>query len=638
MEQRSRVLAGFDPTFVVEDHGRPDTHESKYTVDSVGNELLLYRDAATARQRAADRLAVLRSRAVSALPRPWGAALARAVERAQHVGRRPDAAARPRQLDRLAAPGLPSDGLDTALPADDRAPSLPDEDLDRRVVALDHRSEEHRRRDQVLSALRRAGVTAVTMPPGAGKSAAVVVRDGDRTRAAAALVAGLDTTWRVVPLDSRAPQPRPLTATRLGWRAARWDGFRLYRDVPGAAGFGREVGVDVEFWPEVRPTEPGPGTLPSDTDGTLVAPRRQTWTTHVETADWTDAVAGGEVATGGLPHLFDVTGPIDVVYTWVDGEDPAWNEQRLAALGVPVAQRRAEAVHAARFRSHDELRYSLRSLEQFAPWVRRVHVVTAGQVPHWLDTDHPRLRLVDHRDIFTDPSVLPVFNSHAIESQLHHIPGLAERYLYLNDDVFFGRPVSPDLFFHGNGLAKFFLSSALMDAHGHRPDDDPVTSAAKNNRELVAEVFGRRITHKFQHTPHPQLRSVLEHMEEAHPELFAQVASSTFRHPDDVSVSSALHHYYAYALGRAVPGRLGYLYLDHAHPRAGARLRRLLREREFDVFCLNDSPAVGEEGRGRLLGEFLERYYPQASSFELPDEEDAPAPAVVTVREATRAS
>src|SRR5690606_41093717 len=94
-------------------------------------------------------------------------------------------------------------------------------------------------------------------------------------------------------------------------------------------------------------------------------------------------------------------------------------------------------------------------------------------------------------------------------------PGLAERYLYLNDDVFFGRPVSPDLFFHGNGLAKFFLSSALMDAHGHRPDDDPVTSAAKNNRELVAEVFGRRITHKFQHTPHPQLRSVLEHMEEA---------------------------------------------------------------------------------------------------------------------------
>src|SRR5690606_9468578 len=66
-----------------------------------------------------------------------------------------------------------------------------------------------------------------------------------------------------------------------------------------------------------------------------------------------------------------------------------------------------------------------------------------------------------------------------------------------------------------------------------------------------------------------------------------------------------------------------YLYLDLAHPRAAARLRRLLRERKFDVFCLNDSPAVGEEGRGDLLGEFLERYFPLPSSFELPAGERA---------------
>src|SRR5690606_27347536 len=184
----------------------------------------------------------------------------------------------------------------------------------------------------------------------------------------------------------------------------------------------------------------------------------------------------------------------------------------------------------------DELRYSLRSLEMSAPWVRRVHRVTAGQVPEWLDTDHPRLRLVDHREIFRDPSVLPVCNAHAIESQLHHIPDLAERYLYLNDDVFFGRPVSPDLCFHGSGLAKFFMSSALMDARGHQPDGSPVASAAKNNRTLIDEVFGRRVTNLFQHTPQPQLRSVLAHMEEAHPEQFARVAASPFRHPEDLSI------------------------------------------------------------------------------------------------------
>ena len=99
----------------------------------------------------------------------------------------------------------------------------------------------------------------------------------------------------------------------------------------------------------------------------------------------------------------------------------------------------------------------------YASWVRTIYLVTDGQVPHWLDTGHPRIRLVDHRQIFRDQSALPVFNSHAIESQLHHIDGLAEHYLYLNDDMFFGRPVEPELFFHGNGIAKFFVSKTPID-------------------------------------------------------------------------------------------------------------------------------------------------------------------------------
>src|SRR5690606_8440135 len=110
---------------------------------------------------------------------------------------------------------------------------------------------------------------------------------------------------------------------------------------------------------------------------------------------------------------------------------------------------------------------------------------------------------------FTDPTVLPVFNSHAIESQLHRVPGLAERYLYLNDDVFFGRPVTKDLFFHGNGLAKFFLSTAMVGLGPRHAGDTAFVHAAKNNRTLLGDTFGRTVTHLFQHAPHPQLRSVL---------------------------------------------------------------------------------------------------------------------------------
>lgn len=107
-------------------------------------------------------------------------------------------------------------------------------------------------------------------------------------------------------------------------------------------------------------------------------------------------------------------------------------------------------------------------------------------------------------------------------------------------------------------------------------------------------------------------------MEEEHPEVFAQVAASKFRHPDDLSIASSLHHYYAYGLGKAVPGRLEYLYLDLGHPSAARRLRQLLRAREFDVFCLNDTPDVGDDGEvsGRLLRWFLSRYYPIPSSLE----------------------
>ena len=144
------------------------------------------------------------------------------------------------------------------------------------------------------------------------------------------------------------------------------------------------------------------------------------------------------------PHLLQHLDPVDVVYTWVDGSDPAWQERRDRALrelgGAPLHEL---AANDSRYTSHDELRYSLRSLEMYAPWVRQVFLVTDHQVPAWLRTDHPRLTVVDHTDLFGARGRLPTFNSHAIESQLHHLDGLAENYLYLNDDVFFGRPGRP---------------------------------------------------------------------------------------------------------------------------------------------------------------------------------------------------
>ena len=112
---------------------------------------------------------------------------------------------------------------------------------------------------------------------------------------------------------------------------------------------------------------------------------------------------------------------------------------------------------SSRFQDNEEMRYSLRSVWNFAPWVRNIFVVTNGQIPSWLNLHHPRLHVVPHSVIFRNSSHLPTFSSPAIEANLHRIPGLSEHFVYLNDDVMFGRQVSPsDFYTHGNGQRVYF--------------------------------------------------------------------------------------------------------------------------------------------------------------------------------------
>ena len=226
--------------------------------------------------------------------------------------------------------------------------------------------------------------------------------------------------------------------------------------------------------------------------------------------------------------------------------------------------------------------------------------------------------MVDHRDIFSDPTALPTFNSHAIESQLHHIDGLSEHFLYLNDDVFFGRPVDPELFFHGNGIAKFFLSEQAVDYQPRSAEDLPVDSAAKNNRALLEAAFGRTVERKFQHAAHPQRVSTLSRLEQEHAQEMRRTQHSRFRDPTDLSVASSLAHYYGFAIGAAVPGKLSYRYCDINEPSAQAKLLRLLRRQDADVFCLNEIDSTGINTRkvDALTRSFLNAYFPVASSFE----------------------
>lgn len=313
----------------------------------------------------------------------------------------------------------------------------------------------------------------------------------------------------------------------------------------------------------------------------------------------------------------DIPFPVDAVYTWVDGNDPEWRATRNAYL-AEAGKLNPDSASASRYANRDELRYSLRSLEMYSPFIRKVYILTDGQVPAWLDTSQDRIQVVDHKEIFTDPDALPVFNSHAIESQLHHIDGLSEHYLYLNDDVAFGRPVTAEHFFHPNGLAKLNPSPYRFGLGEATVEDQPVDAAAKMNNALIQSLFDRTAVSKFKHTPIPQRRSVLRELEERFPEVFERTANSRFRHPHDHSIPSSLHNHYALLTGRAVYSKLSYAYLNLADPATfRKRSREMLDNRRFEAFCVNDNTESEDPEADRYLEEFLRRYLPLPGSFEV---------------------
>ncbi|WP_162248107.1 stealth family protein [Angustibacter sp. Root456] len=479
----------------------------------------------------------------------------------------------------------------------------------------------------VLDALEKAGVPHVVVDAPLQRRRVVAIdRDQFDTALAALRVAAIGRPVYASWVSGRKNAP----ATSLGLvpRRRSADALRVfepYASFDGDALAGVDFGCDLELWrrtdrdlSSLQLGEPVPA-------GALIAPRPNRWTETVHLGHGEPGVVEVDgVQRRGLPaagqhHQFDVPFPVDVVYTWVDGDDPEWKARKQQAhQAAGLGTLHEFAVHDSRFKSRDELRYSLRSLDTYADWVRTVYLVTDDQVPDWLQLSHPKLRIVSHRELFADRGRLPTFNSHAIESQLHHLDGLSEHYLYLNDDVFFGRPVAPDVFFHSNGLAKFFTSQAKLGLGQSTPLDMPSMSAGKNSRDLLHKAFDVTPTNKYKHVAHSQRRSVLFELEERFPEIFSETASHQFRRETDYSIAASLHHMYAYQTGRAVPGRIRYEYADIAAAATPARLRRLLRTRDYDVFCLNDhdSSAMDPAAQAALMHGFLSSYLPLPSSFE----------------------
>ena len=143
---------------------------------------------------------------------------------------------------------------------------------------------------------------------------------------------------------------------------------------------------------------------------------------------------------------------IDIVYTWVNGADSEY---------MKLCQQYSKEtmdMNPERFRDiYQLLKYSMRSLELYMPWVNNIFILTQrAQVPDWLDTSHPKIKLVHHDEVFENKEHLPTFSCNTIESYLHRIPGLSDHFIYVNDDFLFGRETSKDVFISPEGRINVF--------------------------------------------------------------------------------------------------------------------------------------------------------------------------------------
>jgi hypothetical protein len=393
------------------------------------------------------------------------------------------------------------------------------------------------------------------------------------------------------------------------------DVFVLFRprvELTGALRFGAAHGVRLEFWTYsltniVAPRENAltrRNIVREDVSEITIERYGVTWRTI---AGMFDKMSG------------DIDFPIDMVFSWVDGADLEFQRARATRMKSYVVGEGDD--HEARFRQLDELRYALRSVYLFAPWVRRIFIVTDSPSPVWL-AEHPSVTIMRSEDFFSDPSVLPTHNSQAVESQLHHIPGLAEHFLYSNDDMFFGRPVTPDMFFTAGGISKFVEASTRIGLGSTSLERSGFENAARVNRALLQEHYGVTITRHLEHCAAPLRVSVLNELDREFPNDFTRTAASAFRASTDISVTNSLYHFFALHTGRAIVQTTAKVKYVDTTMFVGLRdMDKLLQNRSQDMFCLNDGsfPEISSEVRADAVRSFLDRYFAIAAPWETLD-------------------
>lgn len=327
---------------------------------------------------------------------------------------------------------------------------------------------------------------------------------------------------------------------------------------------------------------------------------------------------------------------IDFVMPWLDGSDPAWR----AACAAYCAKKDEDAGEA-RFRDWGMLKYWFRGIEQYAPWVNRVHLITWGHLPVWLNTAHPKLNIVRHED-YIPAQYLPTFNSNPIELNMYRIKGLAEQFVYFNDDLLILDRLKPtDFFVKGKPCDMLALQPVICN-----PQNPVMSHIYLNNGLVLCRHFDKRANIKKQpqayfrfgyplqyfcynalelafpqitgfytiHGPAPFLKASFEALWEQEKDILDATCGHRFRSEQDVNqyLVREWQKLNGNFCPRCVNRYFKYFNVQNTNPEL---VNTIVRHKK-KMICVNDSETVDFERAKLELLAALEKALPEKSDFE----------------------
>lgn len=325
---------------------------------------------------------------------------------------------------------------------------------------------------------------------------------------------------------------------------------------------------------------------------------------------------------------------MDAVVMWVNGEEPRFvqefDRERRSYFADKDPSKYWSINSKGRHRDNGELRYCLRGIEMNIPFIRKIFVVTNGQRPDFIDFSSPRIDLVTHDQLF-DTDCLPNFNTFAIESVLHNIPGISNNFIRFSDDHFICKPMAEVDFAGNDGEGRYYFKGKVaLPSEGRNPYQEQL---AKNAMRLYRDS---QFYPAFNYIHGPQFRRV-DRYSEFEAWAGSNIASTRlakFRCKADLISLFMYPHYVAAKIKRAkvsakngtyshpdliYPGKKLYeqIAANQAEPRAWRDRLEVIMEEPPYFLNINDGLGNNPECEDvDAIQRSLNAVFPDAASFE----------------------